>query len=1181
MPYELTQMRIYLQRFMKEIGDTLTTPEDIARYEDFSNKMGALSRQTDSFYNGQIPLFRDMRNMLAATYNEALEAAFTLVNSPEEAGPAGLRLKTIARELIPLMQLDVQALEQISMLENSEGRTLPELLGQVRMQAADLGDTEIPANGKPVQLRLESLDDVQRGTFTPAENNAAPRQSAAYSRLAGALGVPDLVARATPMLLMHKGGSTAGTFISRAEGIDPAQIGEGDPLLSFGTENFDTGAAVSGISSMGLLNCLVGMPEGGASYTLRFDRPYSTKEQPAKLVGLTVKPDSVSFGTAPVDKEQLKAQLGRLGVISAEMAAVLGSQAFLDQLRYTLYGCGLPEGTVERIMERRSILLEKIREDAEYYKDKAPGYVEPGRIRVVPEAEMEGYRLKNLADASPDGPFAALNNLPQKRKEELQRKAEEAKAEENGLPAPLPVTPTARVIGTGLMQEKDPLGTGRPETVKLHIPVLGAQTLKGGSINSRYPVGWQENGQTRKGVFTLPVIHSARARFGEIFQSALNDPNNAKYRDVLKAMDAYYNFSETRRENMDLPRLQDMPWKDLGIPEERANALKEDQSFKMLLQGMASRSYKATMLLNAEDREGGHRGQRIELRNVAMSDVGDVLGVPNLLARTVPARVELGGRIVDGVFMEEAEGIDLGKVVPGTAPAAITAAMNSDVFNTEGLKDLADLQILDYICMNSDRHGKNMFYKFSGLETGHPKFLGVQGIDNDNSFYAKVPGDGEDVSYLAKLNDIRVINESMAASLRSPGCIDRIVEKMRRNGLNEAQVKAAQDRFAKIKKKLDKGKLEIVKDGQWGKGKYRFETLGAGDRYANTSIFGIFRRTFVEKLNKMAEENPMQPGQYVPIKGMEVQTVERVESFSDATRRAAELAELEKQAEEAFLKESEAATKTGPLAENPEHQAIFALHSTAAALKAQLDAGSLPWPWGNRSYRKMHSACEELLKYTGEITDKLRRDPQAELSAEDSKKLNRLIVDFNNKSVAYSDYKKADLETYAAGRSTGRRMQAAKDSNDQMTSSYSAYRTARKERQKPIHLVHEKIREIQGGLGVLSGDALRRKAAQIIYLNGLSRMDIDKKTGMGVRRAMTEVKLNEQTQRVLESPAFRKLAALPDRELRALAAGHGGFDLANKYIQEIAKEQQIQRSPKNPGYQAPAPEQAQPNVPGM
>ena len=55
MPCELTQIRMHLKRFMQEIGDVLTTPEDIARYEDFSKKLKALGQKTDSYYKGRVP----------------------------------------------------------------------------------------------------------------------------------------------------------------------------------------------------------------------------------------------------------------------------------------------------------------------------------------------------------------------------------------------------------------------------------------------------------------------------------------------------------------------------------------------------------------------------------------------------------------------------------------------------------------------------------------------------------------------------------------------------------------------------------------------------------------------------------------------------------------------------------------------------------------------------------------------------------------------------------------------------------------------------------------------------------------------------------------------------------------------------------------------------------------------
>lgn len=109
MPYELTQMRIHLQRFIQQIGDSLTSPEDIARYEDFSNKLKKLSTLTNSYYRSRLPLFPELRNNLMSAYNDALEAAVLVANERGETGPAGLRLKTVAREMIPLMQMDVQA----------------------------------------------------------------------------------------------------------------------------------------------------------------------------------------------------------------------------------------------------------------------------------------------------------------------------------------------------------------------------------------------------------------------------------------------------------------------------------------------------------------------------------------------------------------------------------------------------------------------------------------------------------------------------------------------------------------------------------------------------------------------------------------------------------------------------------------------------------------------------------------------------------------------------------------------------------------------------------------------------------------------------------------------------------------------------------------------------------------
>ena len=68
------------------------------------------------------------------------------------------------------------------------------------------------------------------------------------------------------------------------------------------------------------------------------------------------------------------------------------------------------------------------------------------------------------------------------------------------------------------------------------------------------------------------------------------------------------------------------------------------------------------------------------------------------------------------------------------------------------------MQIIDYICLNTDRHGANMMYHFSN--DNPPKFLGVTGIDNDNSFGTMDFGEG--IYGYGSLAGINVISESMA-----------------------------------------------------------------------------------------------------------------------------------------------------------------------------------------------------------------------------------------------------------------------------------------------------------------------------------------------------------------------------------------------------------------------------------
>ena len=96
-------------------------------------------------------------------------------------------------------------------------------------------------------------------------------------------------------------------------------------------------------------------------------------------------------------------------------------------------------------------------------------------------------------------------------------------------------------------------------------------------------------------------------------------------------------------------------------------------------------------------------------RNCAMTDMANLLGCSGILAKSVPMKIVVDNEIVEGVFMETVEGTDINRVKEDD----IVLDASQDSFNhSKALDQLLDLQVLDYICGNIDRHGGNMIYQF-------------------------------------------------------------------------------------------------------------------------------------------------------------------------------------------------------------------------------------------------------------------------------------------------------------------------------------------------------------------------------------------------------------------------------------------------------------------------------------
>ena len=119
--------------------------------------------------------------------------------------------------------------------------------------------------------------------------------------------------------------------------------------------------------------------------------------------------------------------------------------------------------------------------------------------------------------------------------------------------------------------------------------------------------------------------------------------------------------------------------------------------------------------------EGGNAN--MSRRNVATTRMAELLGLGDLVAKsqTVDVLDKATGQTVHGNLMDQAEGTDFDQIKHRLEEKKVKSGF---------IRDMMNLQVLDMLCGQVDRHGNNMFYKTD--DEGN--VTGVQGIDNDGSF---------------------------------------------------------------------------------------------------------------------------------------------------------------------------------------------------------------------------------------------------------------------------------------------------------------------------------------------------------------------------------------------------------------------------------------------------------------
>lgn len=333
----------------------------------------------------------------------------------------------------------------------------------------------------------------------------------------------------------------------------------------------------------------------------------------------------------------------------------------------------------------------------------------------------------------------------------------------------------------------------------------------GANLSSRIELSVDINGQKTKGVFTPITTFDPKKRYQEMLNELkFKYPMYNSFWDSLNN-DHFYNIGVLGLQSMmlvDPETRMAMDQSDDSILRtldnfERMSLIngnqaidneyvkyKTDPAFYGAIFDLTSQLEQFVTYRGMNVELGIEVGKNIDVRNCAMSSVATILGVDDLIAKAKQITVKMtDGKFQSGTFMEFVNGKDVMNLNSVDEMKTLTI----DDYDTVSLKtQLANLQVLDYICGNIDRHVGNMFYD---VDPETRKVVGIKGIDNDASFISvKNKREDEQVGHACSIKDMRVIDEEMAKRVLE---IDEgiLTATLHGYGLTDKEVKASWERL--------------------------------------------------------------------------------------------------------------------------------------------------------------------------------------------------------------------------------------------------------------------------------------------------------------------------------------------------------------------------------------------------
>ena len=336
----------------------------------------------------------------------------------------------------------------------------------------------------------------------------------------------------------------------------------------------------------------------------------------------------------------------------------------------------------------------------------------------------------------------------------------------------------------------------------------------GGQLSTRTELTLNIDGKPVKGIFTKTTNFNALSEYEKAIDDMIEFyPEYADFYNKLKNEQGLKAFGYAIN-------LDDF-FDDMGNPSNRAfnNLFRhlDNETGKLFEDYMKYMDFRVSIMeisknvLPIAEKSSINRGMlglnfgdNIDKRNSAMSGIAHLLDKDDMLAKSRPVTIKqnINGKteIVTGTFMEFAKGKDI-----------LNLDLKDEVYDyTEknfdtpsARKSLANLQIIDYICGNIDRHQGNMFYDFDPVTH---ELRGVQGIDNDASFFSGKLEANDMQKSLMGINQMRVIDAEMALQVANleEGPFKATLQGY---GLNAKEIDAAWNRTKELQEAISKNEI--------------------------------------------------------------------------------------------------------------------------------------------------------------------------------------------------------------------------------------------------------------------------------------------------------------------------------------------------------------------------------------